>query len=130
MPWPVPPNAPVPSTADYSAKNVAPLFTFFAPLVNRVLGGTDYTKTDLKFRYENNTPDDPSDDIFVVHPEVLGDTEYTDPPCIPKNKRSKELLAYEKVAKKSKRLDNWRKKQPIVIDYFDDLECGFPQSGA
>jgi len=128
MPWPVNKNAPVPSTADYSVRNLAPLFKFLAPLVSQVLG-TAYTKTDLKFRYENNTPDKPEDDIIAVHPERLGDTEYVDPPCIPKAKRSKELLAYEKVAKKSKRLDQWRKKQPVIVDYFNDPECGTPQSG-
>jgi len=128
MPWPVAPNAPVPSTADYSARNVAPLFTFLAPIVSFVLQET-ITKTDMKFHYENNTPDLPSDDIFVVHPERLGDLDYEDPPCIPKSERSKELLNYERVAKKSKRLDQWRKKQPIVIKYFNDLECGLPRSG-
>lgn len=119
----------MPSDADYSARNVAPLFSFLAPLVNNVLGA-NHPKTDLRFIYENNTPLSQGDDIIVAHPEVSGDTEYTDPPCIPKTRRSKELLAYEKAAKNSTRLDQWRKKQPIVIDYFDDPDCAYPQSGA
>jgi hypothetical protein len=118
----------MPSDADYSARNVAPLFTFLAPLVNNVLG-TNHPKTDLRFIYENNTPST-SDDITVAHPEVLGDTEYTDPPYILKSQKSKELIAYEKVAKRSTKLDDWRKKQPIVIDYFNDPDYVYPQSGA
>lgn len=121
MPWTVPPNAPVPSTANYSARNVAPLMTFFAPLVNQALGGTDYTRTDLAFLYENNTPDDDTDERYVVHPHIAGDTEYADGTVC---RKSKELKAYERSAKKSKRLDDFRKKAPVVIDYFNNNGCG------
>ena len=121
MPWPVSPNAPVPSNANYSARNVAPLMTFFAPLVNQALGGTDYTRTDLAFVYENNTPYDQSDDRYVVHPHIADDPDYEDGVVC---KKSKELKAYEKAAKKSKRLDTFRRKAPVVIDYFKDNGCG------
>jgi hypothetical protein len=48
--------------ANYSPNNVAPIIEFFSS----VLGYSNPTQ--LEFVYENGTPNDPSDDIFVKHP--------------------------------------------------------------
>lgn len=115
MPIPVNSEAPVPSTADYSSRNVAPLMSFFAPIVSAVTG-SHVAKEDLKFRYENNTPNNPTDDIFVMHPHRAGDLDYVDPPK--PSQKSVELKEYERVAKQSKRLLDYMRSSPARIEYF------------
>ncbi len=110
FPLPEVPNAPVPSEADYSPKNVAWLIEFFAGILgNRA--------SELTFRYENNTPSVKEDDILVEHP---GDKLYfEDTQGLTK---SYELIRYEEAAKKSKRLKLFQDNSPANIDYFQPLD--------
>jgi hypothetical protein len=116
------PLHPRPSKANYASTNVAPLIDFFVPIVNSVLGESlDHCQ--MEFRYENNSPCNPNDDIIVVHPDCIG-IPYTPPgphPCNIHNQKSKELLAYEKVAKKSARLKAFEQASPAHIEYFHDV---------
>lgn len=99
------------SNADYSSRNVAPLMTFFSGIIG-------YAPTQMLFRYDNLTPSDPTDDIFVIHPHNIGDTEYQDPPL--PTRKSNELKLYERRARKSTRLESWRQEQNVGIRYFQD----------
>jgi hypothetical protein len=111
--WPLPevPGAPVPSKADYSPKNVAPLIESFASFL-----GT--TKDRLTFRYENNTPKKRSDDILVKHPN---DRDYL-PEYLEEHKvKSPELLRYEVAAKQSVRLILFQDNSPAKIKYFQKI---------
>ena len=105
---------PIPSIADYRPQTVAPLIEFFVPIVQSLTHHNPaLTKCNLEFRYENNTPCDPTDDIFVRHPLCIS-LPYT-PKRRPK-KKSKQLLLYEKYAKKSKRLEEF--EDTNNIEYF------------
>jgi len=113
FPLPVVPGAPVPSQADYSQENVAPLIEFFAQML------VGYNKDDLKLWYENNTPNDRTDDIFVTHP---GGTYLPVPEQC--SGKSPEMKKYEKYAKKSKILKKFEKYSPAGITYFQpDPNC-------
>lgn len=110
------PNHPKPSTADYRPANVSPLIDFFVPLVIAATGSAQ-TNRSIVFRYENNTPCRPEDDIFVPHADVVGHS-YKQPVAL---KKSKELIAYEKRAKVSKRLIKFMQESPAAITYFEDV---------
>lgn len=110
FPLPTVPNAPVPSKANYSQVNVAWEIEFFANIL-----GSD--KSQLTFRYENNTPNDGTDDIFVSHP---GGTYLPDAAAcnFPK---SPEQIKYEAAAKKSSRLKLYMDNSPAGIKYFNKI---------
>ena len=113
FPLPEVPNAPVPSQANYSPQNVAWMIEMFAQILGE-------SHTDLRFRYENNTPNIDWDDIYVEHPNdklYLTDKAkcYPDTP---------ELIAYETAAKKSNILKLFQDESPAEIEYFKDTGCG------
>jgi len=110
FPLPEVENAPVPSNADYSPKNVAWLIEMFAAIV-----GVDESQVCLL--YENNTPKDRGDDIYVCHPQ---DKLYYDEAakCRPK---SPEQERYEEFAKKSALLKLYEENSPAGIQYFQPL---------
>ena len=108
FPLPVVKNAPVPSNANYNPTNVAWMIEFFADIL-----GT--TKDQIAFRYENNTPLDPDDDIFVSHP---GGTYLPNAQAC--KAKSKEQKIYEAAAKKSVLLKLYQDNSPANITYFDD----------
>lgn len=109
-PWPLPevPGAPVPSKANYDPKNVAPLIESFASLLGK-------QRTQLIFRYENNTPNDKTDDIFVKHPN---DKAYLPDYLAAHKGKSPEQTRYEMFAKKSTRLKLFQDNSPAKIKYF------------
>ena len=112
FPLPEVEGAPVPSQADYSQENVAPLIEFFG----YVLG---YAKDKMIFRYENNTPNDPSDDIDVTHPG--GSWLPVPEQC---SGKSAEMKRYEAYAKKSAILKKFEENSPAGIAYFQpDTAC-------
>jgi hypothetical protein len=102
-------GAPVPSNANYSAENVAPLIEGFAGVLGESVTG-------LKFVYENNSPDDKDDDIEVMHP---GDKIYGSDPC--DRESSPEMARYELFAKKSALLKLYQDNSPAGIEYFQPL---------
>lgn len=110
FPLPVVPGAPVPSTADYSQTNVAPLIEFFANILSK-------DRSELVFRYENNTPNNTADDIFVAHPD---DSNYLPAYIAAHSVKSPELIHYEKFAKKSKILKLFQDNSPANITYFQN----------
>jgi hypothetical protein len=113
---PLPLN-PKPSIANYTPQNIAPLFEFFQPIVSGI-ANQDLTYCEMTFRYENNTPCIPGDDIFVRYPTCIP-VPYTPVP-VPATK-SPELLLYESYAKKSQALYNFMINSPAHITYFQDL---------
>jgi hypothetical protein len=113
FPLPEVPNAPVPSQANYDSRNVAWMIEMFAQILGQ-------NHTDLRFRYENNTPSILWDDIYVEHPNdklYLTDKAkcYPDTP---------ELDLYEEKAKKSSILKLFQDNSPAGIEYFKDTGCG------
>jgi hypothetical protein len=112
------PRHPKPSTADYRPANIGPLMDFFIPVVSLVTG-TQQTTGTVIFRYENNTPCRPKDDIFVSHPNVTS-TPYVHLHTVPK---SQALKDYEERAKKSKRLRDFEAASPAGITYFQDIQA-------
>lgn len=104
-------SAPVPSQANYSPRNIAPLIEMFAGML-----GQD--KKNVIFRYENNTPNNPSDDIFVSHPN---DRSYYSDWLSQSRTKSNELLRYEEAAKKSKILAEYERNSPANISYFQRI---------
>lgn len=116
FPLPEVPGAPVPSGADYSPENVAPLIESFSQFVPA-------DPLEIAFQYENNTPDDTGDDIIVVHPndgEYLQD--YLDEVC----PGSDAMAVYEQAAKKSARLKTFQDTSPAGIEYFQDPNPNCP----
>lgn len=109
-PLPEVPNAPVPSQADYSAGNVAWVMEMFAGALGVPVGR-------LIFRYENNTPNDPSDDIFVTHPGG----NYLDSAHACNFQKSDALKRYEEAAKKSEILKLYQDNSPAGITYFNPI---------
>jgi hypothetical protein len=102
-------NAPVPSTANYSPKNVAPLMEFFAGILGK-------QPDEIQFRYENNSADSKADDIRVDHPG--GD--YLGPYLVAHKEVSSDMKRYEQYAKKSLRLRRFQDSSPAKIKYFQD----------
>lgn len=110
FPLPTVTGAPVPSQADYSQTNVAWEIEMFANIL-----GVD--KSRVALRYENNTPDDTSDDIVVSHPggtylPAAGACNFT---------KSPEQRRYETAAKKSSRLKLYMNNSPAGIKYFNQI---------
>lgn len=116
-PWPLEdnPDAPKPSNANYDPSNVAWLIEWFGSFISSPT--LLYQYTDLRFRYENNTPDDPTDDIYVQHPQ---DKVYIYEKLDEAYEKSDELALYEFYAKKSAVLKNFEKNSPAEIEYFKD----------
>lgn len=85
------------------------MIEFFANIM-----GVSYK--DVIFRYENNTKNDPSDDIFVRHPQ---DRLYL-PEASQGHPKSPEMEKYERYAKKSKLLKKFMDNSPAGIAYFQD----------
>lgn len=110
FPLPEVDNAPVPSNADYSPENCAWLIEFFAGIL-----GVSHTR--LTLRYENNTPNNKEDDIYVSHPN---DKLYLPELNAKLNSEGKsiELVLYEIAAKKSARLRLFEENSPANIEYF------------
>lgn len=101
-------GAPVPSSANYDPRNVAPLIESFAQILGK-------DKSQVQFRYENNTPRDASDDVVVSHPN---DQDYL-PAFIRQHKEpSPAQLRYEAAAKSSARLSLFQDNSPANIKYF------------
>ena len=111
FPLPKVKNAPVPSKADYSQKNVAWLIEMFANML-----GVEHTEITL--RYENNTPDDKTDDIEVTHPN---DKLYLPTQNACQYRKSEALKQYERAAKKSKLLKLYEENSPAQINYFKPI---------
>ncbi len=101
-------KAPVPSRANYSPKNVAPLIEFFASILS-------VDKSRLVLKYENNTPQNLNDDISVRHPM---DKDYLGPYRNEHKVKSNEQMRYEDAAKKSARLIAFQDNSPAQITYF------------
>lgn len=111
FPLPEVPNAPVPSQADYSQQNVAWLIEFFGSL-------TGYSRTEIALVYENNSPNDRTDDIVVTHPN---DRSYRDEASACNFSKSAAQTRYETFAKKSKILKDYQDNSPAGIEYFKPL---------
>lgn len=112
FPLPEVPNAPVPSQADYSSKNCAWLIEFLASIINK-------TPQELVLRYENNTPNNKEDDIFVSHPND-GKNYWAIENDLRRN-ISPEQAHYESHAKLSSRLRLFEDNSPANITYFQPL---------
>lgn len=108
FPLPEVEGAPVPSQADYSPRNVAPLIESFATIL-----GED--KTSLRFRYENNTPGNKDDDIIVSHPN---DGDYLDQAIERGQVPNSQMERYVEMAKASERLRVYMEASPANITYF------------
>ncbi len=108
FPLPEVEGAPVPSQANYKDQNCAWLIEMFANIL-----GQD--KGDLILRYENNTPNDKDDDIYVRHPQ---DRLYYDEAVRRGNEGSPEMARYNMFAQKSQRLQNFMETSPANITYF------------
>lgn len=102
---------PTPSNANYDSKNCAWLIEFFAGILNK-----NYTQ--LYLHYENNTPKESIDDIYVSHPK---DQLYLPEKQTYREGKSSELLRYETLAKNSKRLSLFEENSPAKITYFQSL---------
>ena len=112
-------GAPVPSVANYNPQNLCWEFEFFGNLL-----GIDPRR--LVLRYENNTPDIKTDDIFVQYPDPDVNQAENDNICMDKAnacnfKKSKELKLYETYAKKSKLLKLYMDNSPAEITYFNQI---------
>ena len=108
FPLPTVKNAPVPSNANYSQQNVAWMIEFFGQMLG--------TSADaLQFKYENNTPNDTTDDITVVHPGGSYLPQASN--CKPK---SDAMRKYESRAKSSQSLKTYMNNSPAKIKYFNN----------
>ena len=110
--WPLKENdqAPKPSQANYSTENCSWLQEMFGSILGK-------QPWELTLRYENNTPDDRTDDIDVSYSGANNWYAYSK-----KHKeKSVEQLRYEVAAKKSARLRLFENNSPAGIDYFQDV---------
>jgi hypothetical protein len=112
FPLPTVPHAPVPSRADYSKENVAPLIEGFASILG-------FGASELEMVYENNDHNNVSGYIHVRHP--TSGTYSVDVCSMPK---SKELAHYETFAKRSQLLKLYQDNSPANIKYFQPLCSG------
>lgn len=102
-------NAPKPSQANYNPKNCAWLIEMFAEIIGN-------SHTQIVLHYENNTPNNAKDDIYVAHPN---DKLYLPDKRNPRlNPKSDELIEYEEKAKDSERLKLFQDNSPAGIEYF------------
>ncbi len=121
--FPLTANKPVPSTADYSEENVAPLIRSFATMLK------DREPAELQLRYEANTSNVPDpqkeDDIIVGY---AGDG--VGKPCRDNLEGSKEMKRYNLRAKRSIPLKKFQDNSPAKINYFQTFDpCdAFPPS--
>lgn len=108
--WPLPeiPAAPKPSQANYDPRNVAWMIEMFASVLGK-------SHTEIQFQYENNTPNDPNDDIVVEHPD---DKLYWPDYNTGRLAKSPEQERYEMYAKQSARLKLFQDNSPAGIEYF------------
>ena len=97
------------SKANYKSKNVAPLMEFFTSSVIVASQNNTITKSSITFQYNNKT-------TTIKHPTAEGDAEYVSPSV--SSIKSGAVKQYEVRAKKSKRLDKWRKQQGVSFKYF------------
>ena len=111
FPLPEVPNAPKPSQANYEPRNIAWLIEFLGNI-------TGYDKSQIGLRYENNSPNDKSDDIVVYHPN---DKNYLNESSVCNFEKSAELIRYEKFAKKSKILKDYQDNSPANIEFFKPI---------
>lgn len=115
-------NAPKPSTANYESKNVAWLIEFFASMLGNSSISTSFSGNiydEIILQYENNTPQDRSDDIYVGHP--LDKNTYLAERISEAKEKSPELLVYETYAKRSTALLTFQDNSPANIKYFKDI---------
>lgn len=103
-------GAPKPSRANYSTENCSWLHEMFGS----ILGQQPW---DLTLRYENNTPDDRTDDIDVPY----SGANNWDAHSRKHREKSPEQLRYEVAAKKSARLRLFENNSPAGIEYFKDV---------
>jgi len=118
--WPLTANKPVPSQADYSPENVAPLIRSLASILG-------YSPDELTLRYEANTSNVPfpqkDDDIVVGY---AGDG--VGQPCRRKVRGTPELpgrkaiQVYNRKARISKRLKKFQDNSPANIEYFQEYD--------
>lgn len=111
FPLPEVKNAPVPSQADYSPKNVAWMMEMFGGILG-------YDASQLTFIYENNTPNDTTDDIHVSYP---GDGPYLPTANACNFKKSDAMKKYEAAAKNSRLLKLYEENSPAKIKYFKKI---------
>lgn len=112
----IPARAPIPSKANYSPENVAWVIEMFA-------GALHKNPASVHLRYPNNTEypyteNIESDDITVSHP---GDKSYGNEYTSKHKQKSRELMRYERFAKKSAILKMYQNNSPANIEYFNDL---------
>ena len=108
----LPNRLPTPSKANYSPQNTAWLIEFFANTL------TSKIHTELKLRYENNSPANKGSDILVSHPQdkiYLPEKESK-----PKKSNNSEMVRYESFAKQSSILKLFEENSPADIKYFQD----------
>jgi hypothetical protein len=109
----IPAKAPIPSRANYDPENVAWVIEMFAGVLGK-------GRNEIRFRYPNNTEDPytediPEDDIFVEHP---GGESYMQKVHDKHQTKSREMLRYERFAKRSKILKLYEANSPAKIQYF------------
>jgi len=109
FPLPTVENAPVPSEANYAPENVAWMIELFAQILGK-------RSDEIQFRYENNTPNKKTDDIFVSHPGGSYLSEASK--CKPK---SDAMRKYESYAKNSSILKTYMDNSPAGIKYFNQI---------
>jgi hypothetical protein len=118
--------SPKPSVANYKPENCAWLIEYLASLIT--FNGRQVQKNELGLRYENNTPDNKEDDIYVWHPsteqksivDANKDGEYLDDARAEWAKPSAAMIKYEYYAKRSYLLAKFAENSPAHIKYFQD----------
>ena len=113
--FPLTNRGPTPSQANYTredgaaSEGVSWLIEFFAQILGE-------SHTDVRFWYENNSPENRTDDIILGHP---GDKLYL-PDVVPFELRNptSAMLKYERYAKRSSILKKFEENSPANITYF------------
>jgi hypothetical protein len=100
------PNAPVPSHANYKAKNLSGLMDSLGAIIGQ-------SGSNVQFIFYNNTPNSPANYIKVSHPG--GQT------TVKAKSKSPELERYEEFAKNSAILKLFQDNSPAEIEYFKPL---------
>jgi len=109
------PNAPAPSRANYDENNIAWVIEMFAGILGE-------NKNNLVMKYENNSPDNIHNNIYVQHPDKnQGNSKsYYDDAVKNGHKISPEMERYNMFAKKSQRLLDYMEESPANIEYFQN----------
>ena len=118
FPLPEVKGAPVPSQADYSQQNVAWLIEFFASIL-----AVDPAR--LMLLYENNTPDDTSDDILV--PYINDGVSYLEE-RLDSIVDTPEIVHYNLKARRSSILKIFETYSPAEIEYFKNASFDYTPS--